>query len=113
MKKVFKFVALSLLVLTVSACSSTVVPGGTTTIDLPTVTPNLPEPPTLATVTWHVYDANDLKAAIAANPNIILFTLTQDQNKALDDNLVELQRYILQLKQTVVYYQNLNSPAKN
>ena len=112
MKMVLKTLVIGLLMISVTACTQPT-DQTITTINLPVVAPNLPEPPTLEQVTWHVYDANDLKQLTVTEPSIVLFTLTQDQNKALDDNIVELQRYILQLKQTVIYYQNLYTPVKN
>ena len=111
MKTVFKIALISLITLTATACSTT--PTNTVTqIEMPTVAPNLPEPPTLQNVTIKVYTADDLKQLIATNPNIVLFTMTPDQNKILGTNLFEMRRYILQIDKTVTYYQNLSTPAK-
>jgi hypothetical protein len=110
--KTFLKVAVVGLLISLSACSGTSTTS-TSTIDLPTIAPNLPQPPALENVTFHVYDANDLTALVASNPNVILFTLTQDQNLIMADNLAELQRYITQLQQALTYYQNLSVPAKN
>ena len=109
MKTFFRIAAIGFL-LTLTACNSPI-QGPTTVVNLPVIQPNLPQAPEVGTVTWKVYDAKDLQALSISNPNVILFTLTQDENQVLNDNIVELQRYILQLKQTVVYYQNATTPA--
>lgn len=109
MKTLFK-VAIIGIALAISGCSQGVT--STTVTDLPTVAPNLPEPPQLGQVQWKVYDANDLKQLSSSNPNIVLFTMTQEQNRILDDNIVELQRYISQLQQAIVYYQKQSAPAQ-
>lgn len=108
MKLCLKYAAIGLMMLNLTACNSPL--QQTTTIDLPIVNPDLPEPPVLNAVDWKIYDADDLKQLSSSTPSVILFTLTPVQSTILSDNLVEMQRYILQLKQTVIYYQTLNTP---
>ena len=112
MKTVFKVALISLLALTATACSNTPI-NTTTEIQLPTVEPNLPQPPVLQNVNIKVYNADDLKQLIASNPNIVLFTMTPDQNEILGTNIIEMRRYILQIDKTVTYYHNLSTPTKN
>lgn len=112
MKMVLKYIAIGALALSLTACGNTPI-SQTTIIDNPTIDPNLPTPPKLNNVNWKVQDGDDLKQSVAANPDEVLFTLTPEEDAKLNTNLTELQRYILQLKQTVLYYKHQNAPAQN
>ena len=100
----FTLFSASLLLLGLSACADmpTV---QTTVIDTPTIDANLPRATDLSNVTWHVYDSGDLKV-VSDNKDVVLFTLTKEEYEKLNNNIIEMRRYILQLKQTVVFYHN-------
>lgn len=108
-----KKVAIMIFVLSsLTACGDSQLIKETTTIDIPTIDANLPQATDLEDVDWKVYTSDDLK--IIENSNgVVLFTLTQPEYEKLGRNLVELRRYIMQLKQTVVFYRNQNQRKKS
>lgn len=95
--KVFKNLLICcVLALSLTACDSGNVVKETSIIETPVLKPNLPEALSLSNVDWNINTDG-------AEP---LFTLTKEQYNNLAGNLVEMQRYIKQLKQTVKYYQS-------
>ena len=105
-----KIILLSLFLI-LSACD----PGKitqTTVIDKQVLEPNLPRPTTLQPINWSVYEVQTLDPS-QKNNTTLLFTLPQDQFQLLGDNLADMEREILQLKEVVIYYQSINSNIIN
>ena len=115
MKHAIKLILVSVL-LSLAACSTA--PTQTTIIDTPHLNPNLPPQVELQSVQFKVYTATDLKR-LSTQKNVVLFTLTPEQYAILGKNLVAVHGYILELKQTVIFYKNQNTattpvaPTKN
>lgn len=92
----------------VSACDNTETITQTKLIETPRLNPNLPPAVNLDKINWKVYDKEGLSKLTLAPGDVVLFTVTPDQAEKLGKNQVDIQRYILQLKETVIFYQNQN-----
>lgn len=101
-----KIIAALMVIASLSACSDMPIKE-TTTIDIPTLDANVPQATGLEDVNWKVYTADDL-IVIASDKDVVLFTLTKEEYEKMGRNIVEMRRYILQLKQTVIFYRNQN-----
>lgn len=92
-----KYLALAAVTLMLTACGSKEIVTQTTIIEKQQLDPNLPTAIQLSDVEFGtIEDPN--------NKDEYLFTLTTSEYNNLSGNIVETQRYIRQLKQTVKYY---------
>jgi hypothetical protein len=100
LKTVRKYSALALVAVMLTACGTSDVVTQTKVIENQTLDPNLPSSMKLQNVEWGtIEDPN-------AKDGSHLFTLTVPEFNKLSGNIVEMQRYTRQLKETVKYYKN-------
>jgi predicted component of type VI protein secretion system len=104
-----KKLTIAILGITMLALSACATPNKDITITTaPELDPNLPTQIQTDPVTWHVYTSTDLKN-LSKDSSTVLFALSQSDYEKLGKNMVEIQRYVEQLKQTVIYYKNHNA----
>ena len=106
MKVVRKYLALATVAVMLTACGSSDVITKTDFIDNPQLDPNLP--PAMHLNDVHFGSIQDP----ASKDGSYLFTLTTTEYNNLSGNIVETQRYIKQLKQTVKYYKTRTPAVK-
>ena len=108
MKKIF-FISLFLCL---SACNGQVIEQ-TKVIEVPKLDATLPDPLVFNSMTWHVYNSSELQALSNQQKNLILFTLTPDQMTILGSNIAEMQRYINESKQAIIFYRQQNADSNS
>jgi hypothetical protein len=69
-------------------------------------------PLTLNDVKWKILTKSDLEALVKQldanpDPNFVIYTLDNGNFQALNLNLVEIRRFVLEQQQVIVFYQNL------
>jgi len=110
-----KILILALITMFCSSCSEQTNQVVTTeVVEKEVIKPNLPEQIQISQVNFILSTKEDL-ILLTQQKNIVLYTLTPEQMTNLTQNIQEMYRYISQLKQTVIYYQNIyesKSPIK-
>jgi len=66
-------------------------------VSIPTV-----QPLSLNSVQWQVMNLSDLKALLAKNTDVVLFTLDANNYQNLNSNFVEIKRYLTEQKAVLV-----------
>lgn len=93
---------LTLAMVFLSACSGGVVKQ-ITLQDTPKADPIIPQPLQLEMITWKAYSREDF---IFLDENEVVFVLTKEEKKKLDDNLLEWRRHTLQMKEAILFNKN-------
>lgn len=75
-----------------------------------------PAPLTMRNVQWKILTKADLEKLLAEleanpDPNFALYTLDNGNFQALNLNLVEIRRFIVDQQQVIVFYKNLENPT--
>ena len=109
MKNIF----LLLLLLCVASCASDINVTASPT-KFPEVKAPTAQPMNFQDMSWKIYNKADLLALIdqlSKNPdkNFALYTLDGTNFKALDSNLQEMRRFILEQQAVIVFYQNIQA----
>ena len=112
MKKLLAVLVLA-STLTLGACATT----HTVTVEptkIPAAVAPTPQPLTMRDVQWKVLTKADLEVLLQdlntnPNPNFALYTLDNGNFQALNLNLVEIRRFILEQQQVTVYYKDLEA----
>ena len=105
MIRIKSFLLFSVLLFSLSACSEGKVVTNPTIVEIPKIKPILPAQTNLQQMHWRLLDKNDFKNL---NDNQVYFVLTQDEKEKLDNNIIELRRYILQSQENI-NFSNVNN----
>ena len=101
-----------LLVGLLTSCAGTTIVQ-TKVIEVPKIDPPLPDPIIVQNVSWHIYNSQELIQLATQQKDIILYTMTPNQVQTLGYNLSEIQRYVLQSKQVILFYRSQNAESNN
>jgi hypothetical protein len=83
---------------------------------LPAVIAPVPAPITTRPVTWQVLTVTDLQNIISQqetnpDPNFVLYALDNGNFQALNLNLIEIRRFVLEQQQTIQFYKKIEADA--
>lgn len=98
-----------------SACST---PNVTvSTVETPEIQAPSPAPLNLKNVEWKVLNKAELSKLLdqvnkSGNNDFVIYAVTPDGFENLNGNIVELRRYLLEQKEAITFYQQIQKPAK-
>lgn len=97
-----------------SACSSPTVT--VKTVETPEIHAPSPAPLNLKNVEWRVLNKEQLIKLLdeinkKQSNDFVIYALTPDGFENLNGNIVELRRFLLEQKQVITFYQQIQKPA--